>query len=93
MVNVKQLESRAATLGVLVMRGKELSPRHAAAIRIENRWYIAMSNQMCECCQALILAHELAHIILGHEGNAFAGEVDEVQEDEAWCWAWRLIDD
>ena len=92
-MNVQELESTAATLGAHVLYG-DLSPGQAAAVKKGETWYIVMSDDRgCESCRALTLAHELAHIMLGHTGNAFVGEVDQVQEDEAWCWAWRLVDD
>ena len=43
-MNLKQLESRAATLGVHVMYSKDLPPKAAVAIEKGENWYIVMSN-------------------------------------------------
>ena len=93
MVNIKQLESRAATLGAHVIYSTDLSPGTAAAIKKGHTWYIVMRDQDHGLCKELALAHELAHIILGHKGNVLVDGEDRAQEDEAWCLAWRLIDD
>jgi hypothetical protein len=91
-MNVQELESTAATLGAHVLYG-DLSPGQAAAVKKGETWYIVMSDDRgCESCLALTLAHELAHIMLGHKGKGWNAQVDQ-EEDEAWCWAWRLIDD
>lgn len=92
-MNLKQLEARAATLGVdLSYDDRCPLAARGLTIRIRDFWFILINPDLELRQRTLALAHELAHIILGHSGNVLSGLVDMNQEDEANWLAWWMVD-
>jgi hypothetical protein len=83
-MNLHQLETRAATLGVTVIHSAQV-PAEAggAAVKKNGRWYIVVSSLLEDPDRTLTLAHELAHILLEHQGDRRYEEADLGQEAEA----------
>lgn len=86
----KWLESLAACIGARIIYIHFPEPG-GVVVRYKGRWSIFLTYGMDTEEHAFTLAHELAHILLGHKGVVFYDGPDLDQEEEADLLAGMLI--